>query len=130
MSYPVVCFLVDDDDDDQEIFKSALQEIDPAIKCVIANNGADALERLSNDSFLPDFIFLDLNMPGINGKQCLAEIKKSSRLRSVPVIIYSTTVSEKDMEEINLLGASTFFTKPSRYSELIQTLSRLLGRSF
>lgn len=129
MNASMTCFLVDDDVDDQEIFESALKEIDPSIKCIIANDGTEALTRLSTDKrFTPDYIFLDLNMPGINGKQCLAEIKKDSRFHSTPVIIYSTTVSERDMEEINSLGAKTFFTKPSRFSELCSTLSDILGR--
>lgn len=129
MSTSIVCFLVDDDADDQEIFESALKEIDPSIKCVIANDGTEALTRLNSDKrFTPDYIFLDLNMPGINGKQCLAEIKKDSRFEATPVIIYSTTVSERDREEINSLGAMTFFTKPSKFSELCATLSDILGR--
>ena len=129
MNRSVTCFLVDDDADDQEIFESALKEIDPAIRCIMANDGTEALLKLNSDkTFAPDFIFLDLNMPGINGKQCLAEIKKDSRFKTTPVIIYSTTVSERDMEEINHLGAMTFFTKPSRFSELCTTLSGILGQ--
>lgn len=129
MNTPIVCFLVDDDTDDQEIFESALKEIDSSIKCIVANDGTEALTKLNHDeTFIPDFIFLDLNMPGINGKQCLAEIKKHERFDSTPVVIYSTTVNERDMDEIDRLGAIAFFTKPSRFSELCATLSDILKR--
>ena len=60
------CFLIDDDIDDQEIFGLAIKEIDYSIQCTFANDGAEALQKLSTTAlnFLPDYIFLDLNMPG------------------------------------------------------------------
>jgi CheY-like chemotaxis protein len=86
----VTCFLVDDDVDDLEIFTLAVEDLRINVNCVTAADGIDALEKLRNDeAFVPDFIFLDLNMPRMNGKQCLLEIKKIERLSSTPVIIYS-----------------------------------------
>ena len=84
-------FIVDDDSDDQELFMEAVNEVDDSIKCVSASDCEEALELLKNRRmYLPDIIFLDLNMPRLNGKQCLAELKKQSHLRGIPVIIYST----------------------------------------
>ena len=70
-------FIADDDPDDQELFIEALLQIDAQCKCVTAFDGLEALNKLfSQTVYVPDFIFLDLNMPKMNGKECLVEIKK------------------------------------------------------
>src|ERR1700710_1619000 len=120
----ITCFLIDDDKDDQEIFMLALQDINVAVACITANNGNDALQKFNDDeTFLPDYIFLDLNMPKINGRQCL--IKKINRLKHIPVIIYSTSSAQRDKVETEILGASAFITKPSSISEFSKILSHV-----
>jgi CheY-like chemotaxis protein len=69
------CLLVDDDLDDQEIFLMTLEKINKNIKCLTANNGVEALSLLTQNSFVPDYIFLDVNMPKMNGIECLRSIK-------------------------------------------------------
>ena len=123
-----VFFVIDDDIDDRELFKEALQEIDPDIVCVTAQNGEEALTMLRNNHFdvHPDFIFLDLNMPRLNGQQCLQEIKKMPGYSAIPVIIYSTSSAKKDKEESARLGATKFFTKPSSFDEIRNQLNALI----
>jgi len=122
-----ICFMVDDDIDDQEIFLIALDEIEENVKCVFANDGFEALQKLHGDPFFePDYIFLDLNMPRMNGKQCLAELKKINRLSSIPIIIYSTSSDRKFINETNQLGATAYFTKPSSITELAKKLAEFL----
>ncbi len=88
MSKNRVFFIVDDDTDDQELFIEAVSEVDETIKCLSASDCEIALDLLKNRKMeLPDMIFLDLNMPRLNGKQCLAELKKQAHLRDIPVII-------------------------------------------
>ncbi len=124
---PILCFLIDDDKDDQEIFMLALEDMKIPVSCITANDGNEALLKFAQDeTFLPDYIFLDLNMPRINGKQCLIEIKKIDHLKNVPVIIYSTSSAQKDKTETQILGASAFITKPSSISEFTEILSRYL----
>ena len=72
----VQCLLIEDDLDDQELFCMAIQEIDPEIECFFANNGIDGIEKINSPSFVPDYIFIDLNMPRMNGVDCLKEVKK------------------------------------------------------
>ena len=122
----ITCLLVDDDEDDREIFSLALQDVDPSIDCVTARDGREALSILSIN-FVPDYIFLDLNMPLMDGKECLKEIRKRSHLNAVPVIIYSTSSAEKDKEETKKLGASSFITKPPLVSALAKKLSDVFG---
>ena len=77
MTAGLICFIVDDDEDDREIFAIALQDADKSYKCLTAINGKEALEKLKSDeTLIPDFIFLDLNMPFMSGIQFLVEIKK------------------------------------------------------
>lgn len=118
-------FLVDDDVDDQEIFALALAEVDDSISCITARNGMEALEQLKERRWIPDWIFLDLNMPRMNGKQCLKEIKGLQELTHVPVIIYSTSCELRDIEETKALGATAFISKPPRIQELINSLKSI-----
>lgn len=119
MSAALHCLLIDDDQDDQEIFTLALEESDLNMQCTTCNNTSEALQKLiTPGDFLPDYIFLDLNMPRINGIQFLTEIKKNSRLQHIPVIIYSTSSHPKDKEVTQKLGAAAFITKPSGIKEL------------
>jgi CheY-like chemotaxis protein len=117
------CFLIDDDSDDQEIFCMALEEMGEDVNCIYASDGVDALNRLSDDSFTPDYIFIDMNMPRMNGNQCLKEIKKIKRLRDVPIYMYSTSADPDAVSETKLLGAAGFIVKPTSVAELTRTLN-------
>src|SRR6188768_3284882 len=95
--------LVDDDLDDQEVFKEALNEISPSIVLRTALNGEDGLAILESElNPLPDYIFLDLNMPRMSGHQCLSLIKSNARLKDLRVIIYTTSYREKDKNTAEL----------------------------
>ncbi|MFD2570569.1 response regulator [Spirosoma soli] len=127
MNPPITCFLIDDDEDDQEIFALALKKVSSSIACSFADDGTDALRKLQQDeTFTPQYIFLDLNMPGMNGKQCLSELKKINRLQHTPIIIYSTSSESKDVQETQQLGASGFITKPALVSALSNQLAELI----
>ena len=129
-SLKISCLLVDDDDDDKEIFCLALAEVNPSIECHIASDGIEALGMLSDPAFTPDYIFLDLNMPLMSGKECLREIKKRRHLENTSVIIFSTSASQKDIEDTSELGASAFITKPPLISTLTEKLFQVFnGRS-
>ena len=127
----MVFFIVDDDADDQELFIEAVREVDSSIHCISASDCEQALDLLKNNKIpLPDMIFLDLNMPRLNGKQCLVELKKQAHLRNIPVIIYSTSSEKKDMEETFRLGAAHFLTKPNKFEELCQALTYVVSQDW
>lgn len=123
-----MCFLiVDDDVDDRTLFIEATKEIDETIECKTANNGQLALELLKNTEYsLPDFIFLDIRMPRIDGKKCLFEIKKDERLKHIPVIIYTTSKSVDESKELGNMGAFHFISKPSNADEIFYLISFVL----
>lgn len=119
--------LVEDDADDRKYFLEAVQEIDPAIEVAIAKNGKEGLAILeSADGSLPDYIFLDLRMPKVNGRQFLLQVKESEKLKAIPVIIYTTSKEVEEAEELQGLGAVHFISKPSNTEEIYYVLSMVL----
>jgi CheY-like chemotaxis protein len=118
--------LVDDDIDDLEIFCSALEGIELDAECFTARNGQDALQKLTSGEVKPEIIFLDLNMPLMNGKQFLKEIKQKPVLNNIPVVILSTSSDPESINETKKLGASHFLTKPDKFSVWEKILSDIL----
>ena len=127
MSKIDLLLLIDDDSDDQHVFAEALSEIDDSINLFTASNGLEALEALrQTTSRLPDLIFLDLNMPKMNGKQFLKEIKSEPNLQDIPVVIYTTSSANADKEETLDLGAISFIVKPDSYGGVCQAIRSVL----
>lgn len=121
------CFLIDDDLDDQEIFSMALQQFDGSIRCDFANDGTKAIEQLKADALnVPDCIFIDMNMPRMDGVECLDQIKKMNHLRDVPVCMFSTSADPTLVARSKVLGAVDFIVKPAD----ISVLSEMIGQFF
>ena len=120
-------YLIDDDTDDLDFFCEAVSTIDEKIICFKSSDSASALKAFQNhDVPLPDLIFLDLNMPLIDGRTFLTELKKLGAYADVPVIIYSTSTGQRDVEETRLLGAADFLTKPCSQENLVNQLQQIL----
>jgi CheY-like chemotaxis protein len=117
----------DDDHDDCDILRDALNQIDPSINCHFASNGIEALDMLDHAQVLPDYIFLDINMPLMNGTKCLSELKKNQRLRDIPVIVYSTTITDEVRLELYNLGANSVLEKPNDIHELESILAGVIA---
>jgi CheY-like chemotaxis protein len=118
--------LIDDDEDDQEIFLAAVEEISTSATCIAYNNARTALQKLENGELSVDIIFLDLNMPIMNGMQFLIAFMKNDRLRKIPVIVLSTSSQPQAIDEAKSLGATDFITKPADYLELKNILFTIL----
>jgi CheY-like chemotaxis protein len=118
---------VDDDHEDIEIFCEAVRDIDSGIICLVARSAEEALQILNSEIELPQYIFLDINMPKIDGNMCLREIKKDVRLRKIPVIMYSTFSRRSDIEEYKTLNAG-FLVKQNSYRDLVVALKKVLGQ--
>jgi CheY-like chemotaxis protein len=125
----ITCMLIDDDIDDQEVFAHALKHLNLDIDFVTANDGIHAIEKINSDSNLtPYFIFLDVNMPRMNGIECLVEIKKISRVKNVPVYLYSTYKDPQTVKQGKSHGAVDFLVKATSMKELEQTLANILPK--
>jgi CheY-like chemotaxis protein len=120
--------LVDDDEDDRKLFIAATKEVDNTIACFSAADGTEALAFLRDDrNEVPDFIFLDLRMPGLSGEECLTEIKQEPRLAGVPVIVYTTSRDVRESVKLKQLGAAHFASKPVSEEEVYYMVSFVLG---
>ena len=115
---------VEDDQEDCEIFREAVNCIAPyhTLLCVEdAKHAQQALEK-----FLPDYIFLDINLPGVTGIQFLRTIKQSPNLKVIPVIMFTTSKNQTDEIECKKYGAADYISKPPMFQQLCDTLKRYL----
>lgn len=127
MTLITTVLIVDDDVEDQELLKEAIKEVDESVKCLSAKNGEEALEMLHTFLHkLPQLIFLDLNMPRMNGKALLSKLKQLDVLKEIPIIIYTTSKSKTDIEDARKLGALQFITKPNSFEEIVQVAANVL----
>ena len=119
--------LIDDDEDEQWIFTEALKEISGSIKCLHGITAKEGLE-LSKQS-LSDYIFIDINMPILNGLQCLELIKSDDRLKEIPVIIYSTGINNTIIYAAMNKGAFACIKKENTISDLVKKLKILFAQN-
>ena len=119
--------LADDDKDDRDDFMDAFKSLKLSIEMQVVNNGIELMKYLNDPSaVIPHILFLDLNMPKKSGLECLIELKKIERLKNLTVVIYSTSSSEKDMEDTFLNGANVYMKKPAHLTVLKKLLSHVL----
>jgi DNA-binding response OmpR family regulator len=118
-------FIADDDNDDLLFFKDALGKIDASIRLETVNDGMSLLSLLSN--IKPDLLFLDLDMPGKNGLECLVEIRANPSLQQLPIVVFSSTTRPANIETAYEMGADLFFIKPPNYNDLITSIKAILN---
>lgn len=127
----ITCVLIDDDVDDQEIFLYAMREISKDVVCHFYNDGDVAIRALrEREDFVPDCFFIDLNMPRMDGKSCLAEIKTIERLKHVPVAIYTTSSDPRDKIAAQQAGADFYIIKEASLDDLKPRLQEFLTTFF
>lgn len=121
--------LVEDDPEDQSIFEDAIQSLKSREPVMIRKNGIEAIEILSSlhlSGTLPCIILADLNMPKMSGSEMLRLIKADERFKSIPVIVYSTSINKIEKENCLRLGAHAYITKPLTYKESIEVAEMVL----
>ena len=119
---------VDDDIDDLYVFNQALQITDPTLGVKEARDGYQALtllEEARKAGHYPFLIVLDLNMPGMSGKEILTIIKKDMEWCTIPTVVFSTSSSKID-QDFCMQQNVAFITKPLHFSELVNTVSKLV----
>jgi CheY-like chemotaxis protein len=116
---------IDDDYDDCNFFLEALEEVSTAAYTAI-HNPVQALQKLINNEIHPDLIFLDINMPFMNGLEVLAELKKKEIVKHIPVIIFSTSIPIELKSKAKDLGAMDYYVKPNDFTVLKKLLNNLI----
>ena len=121
---PKTFLLVEDDSDDSEMFTEAIVAVDASVRCYSAADGREAINKLTEGVIAPppDLIFLDINMPEMNGWQVLDRLKKDQGLQRIPVIMYSTSSHPRDIQNASAKGALCFLTKPNSFPHLKKIL--------
>jgi len=106
-----------------------MERIEPSIKCAFANDGVYGLQKLKNrHQQAPNIIFIDINMPRMNGIQCLAEIKRIPQLDEVPIYMYSTSAEQAIVKECMKLGATGFIKKEAELAQLERKFAQILSQ--
>jgi CheY-like chemotaxis protein len=123
-------FYTDDDSDDKEIFKEIINEIHPDSSIEFQSDGKELLNRLKEIDFKPDILFLDINMPVTDGFQVLSEIRQSSAIKDLPVVILSTSNDTDAIARAKESGATLYICKPNSYAKLKDILSGLLSMNW
>ncbi|MES2629224.1 MAG: response regulator [Bacteroidota bacterium] len=120
-----IILLADDDSDDRDMFCEALSDIDHSISCQCSINGAEALKALKDFETLPKLVFLDLNMPVMNGWECLELLQQDSAYSDIPVIMISTSSHQKDINKAFKQGAQGYLVKPNNFNDLTRILREI-----
>ncbi|HKH59871.1 MAG TPA: response regulator [Flavitalea sp.] len=118
--------LTDDDVDDLMLFEEAIKEMPQSVELIAVESGNDLL-KLLEDNFNPNFIFLDVNMPGKSGKDCLRLIKSNPQFQSVPVIMYSTSNNKEDIDTCYQCGADLYVIKPVLFTDIVKMLQKIFS---
>jgi CheY-like chemotaxis protein len=125
----MIILYAEDDPEDVEVFREAIKAIDTTIGCIIARDGNEALEILHSAIILPDYIFLDINMPMLSGRDCLVRIRNNKQFKDIPVIMYTTSNRNQDIVECRKLGANDYIIKPNTFSEVFGFLSAIVRKA-
>jgi chemotaxis family two-component system response regulator Rcp1 len=123
--------LVEDSPGDVRLTQEAFREANPSVYLHVANDGVEAMVFLRNQGShahapRPDMILLDLNLPRMDGRQVLAEIKKDDALRMIPTVILTTSVAEADVAKSYQLQANCYLTKPVQleaFEDLVRSIN-------
>lgn len=131
----VTILMADDDEDDRLLTRDALTESRVVNDFHCVADGIELMKYLRREGLykddelypIPSLILLDLNMPRLDGREALEQIKRDPALRSIPVIILTTSKAEEDMMHAYELGAASYITKPVTFDKLVE-LMKSLGR--
>ena len=131
---PVTILMADDDPDDRLLAGEAMEESDLANELSFVEDGVELMDYLRGEGKFaenppprPGVILLDLNMPRINGREALVELKSDPKLRRIPVVILTTSKAQEDIIRSYDLGVNSFIVKPVTFEKLVDVM-RAVGR--
>lgn len=128
MSATTAIFLVDDDEDDRELFEDAINELARETEVVSFSNAMDLKKHLEdkNNKF-PQAIFIDMNMPIMGGEECVQWLRGNKNFESIPIAIYSTSFVLETANRMKKIGADLYIQKPSSFALLKSILERSIS---
>ncbi len=124
---PLRIVFADDEENDRLLFLDALKELKIETKVYTVNDGVELIDYLTQEQQnLPHLLFLDINMPRKNGHECLKEIKANDKWKDITIAIFSTSMSENDIEETLINGANVYINKPNSFDKLKEVVHRVV----
>ena len=120
-------FVADDDEDDRLLFQEVLKELPYIVHLTMASDGEQTIKTLNELLRLPDVLFLDLNMPIKNGFECLLELKQNKKLKTLPVIIFSTSSHPSAINQVYEAGAHLYIPKPNNFLNFKRSIHHVLS---
>lgn len=122
--------LIDDDRDDLEIMKEALHLYDKSLAPISFIYPEEAIRVIANELILvPNYIFIDINMPGLTGDKCLRELRKNSILSSSVITMLSTSMPKEVAASLRKAGADYTFEKPTKFDDYQSILRTIIPSS-
>ena len=122
------CVFINSNPADRAIFVTALFDISPKTICFIVDDDREAFEILEEESIVPDYIFIELSMPGIDGIKFLRKIRKVNTLRKIPVIVHCATSEPINISALKERGAFAIYQRPYNYIGMCNVLSMCLNQ--
>lgn len=119
-------FWTEDDVEDVFLLNLCLKDLERLNTCTFYQDGISLLNALNSQSHLPQLIVLDLNMPVLNGREVIKILKATDKLQSIPVIVYSTSSQQRDIDLCLQAGAIHYETKPSNYEGYLKMVRRII----
>lgn len=129
--HPMTILMAEDDPDDRDLTREAMESAHVANDLRFVTDGQDLLDYLRRegkytdpdaDVPTPGIILLDLNMPRMDGREALSEIKGDPKLRQIPVVVLTTSKADEDIVDSYDLGVNSFITKPVTFAALVEVM--------
>jgi CheY-like chemotaxis protein len=124
-SQPIAVLLVEDDPGDVVLIQEAFEHNKVRNRLHVVGDGVEAMDFLRNGGDRPDLVLLDLNLPRKDGREVLEEIKTDPALRSIPVVVLTTSKAEEDILRSYDLHANAYVTKPVDFSRFIEVVRQI-----
>lgn len=130
MTNPLEVLLVEDDEDDVLLTREALKDSKVIVSMSIASDGDEALRRLRGESPYqhakrPDLILLDLNLPRVSGREVIKALKRDPDLKTIPVVVLTTSEADSDIVNCYDLGANCYITKPVNFEQFRRVIKAI-----
>jgi CheY-like chemotaxis protein len=123
--------LADDDEDDRMLIRDALEEANPDLTVVEAQNGQELIENMkSADDLSQTVVVVDMNMPKMNGIETIRELKSEPELAEVPAVMLSTSDNPELKKKALAAGADEFYVKPNTFNALLEIARGILNKFF
>ncbi|MFL9838779.1 response regulator [Flavobacterium sp. ST-75] len=126
MNNELTIFYTDDDQEDIDFFREIIDIIDTNVKVVTQRNGEELLHALNNPPPTPYLVFLDINMPGMNGLETLRRVRESGKHKNLPVVMFSTSSDDITIQQSKDLGASFYVPKSGAFDKLKKSIEHTL----